>query len=627
MNLPQLIASFDDAALAVLANKGLLRRAHRDVQAGKVIIETFTDNEAGLVVADYKVSIPVEGSAGATCDCPAEGVCFHILAAIIALREIKAPKDSGAKTARAFVRSLPEKALRKFAGADWSGAGVLADNAPNFRFCDEGANCAVTISQPAASVTFIGAGGLKQALYKGPKSRKRLLVTSAALALRDLAGIARKTPVPVAAAFDDFTHIRAALARALTQATNGAAKLASERLFDLAISTRIQKMPRLTGQLLLLSRQAEWAAEEHISYDEATFLALLSQTYALTIALEHSDANPDLTGVFRREYHPAPPLKLLFLGADKWQTDTGVRGLTLFGYDPDNIRFYTATMARAAGMDPGFTPEQAYRTPIWGVGEAEALIGHWVSFKTPSVSADFQLSVSQNMGAELDGTIRLPADLKTLEGSIDDWAIINRTTAGVGLRHAAQAHPFLMAPSGAGEVVFDDFSQTWGWPVFDKNGVALNLSVAPKYGAAMRRLAEHPVKRTRLLVIVQRRGLEKTIKPVAAFFQSRTDPRHVNLSFDKMPAAGKAGKIWTRVMQHTPPAPDLADSPAHFARETLYALSEIAGGFGYDKLDAICKQAEARNLLSLAQSLSQIKNALDCSQILRAAYLCAMLMV
>ena len=89
--------AYDDATLATLAtlaNPGLLRRAAKDVEAGKVAwAEEGADN--GVIAADgQRVQLDARGPQQARCDCPAPGICKHILGAALWLRALE-PAASG----------------------------------------------------------------------------------------------------------------------------------------------------------------------------------------------------------------------------------------------------------------------------------------------------------------------------------------------------------------------------------------------------------------------------------------------------------------------------------------------------------------------------------------------------
>ncbi|MCC7248519.1 MAG: SWIM zinc finger family protein, partial [Lysobacter sp.] len=72
-----------------LGNRGLLRRAYKDLETHAAEIETAAEGTADIVqvrVAGHTVRFDARGPAQAQCGCPAAGVCQHILAAAIALQ-------------------------------------------------------------------------------------------------------------------------------------------------------------------------------------------------------------------------------------------------------------------------------------------------------------------------------------------------------------------------------------------------------------------------------------------------------------------------------------------------------------------------------------------------------------
>jgi hypothetical protein len=101
IQIGQALAQYDDDSLATIANKGMVRRARKDLQNGDVkgIIGDRLDSSdrtwARLQVAAYVVEISALGAAKATCTCPAVEVCRHILAASIWLSEKAALGNSG----------------------------------------------------------------------------------------------------------------------------------------------------------------------------------------------------------------------------------------------------------------------------------------------------------------------------------------------------------------------------------------------------------------------------------------------------------------------------------------------------------------------------------------------------
>ena len=78
---------YDDAALATLANAGLVRRARKDVAAGKVDVLEQRADGAVLSVGGTRVELDARGPAGARCACPTPGACQHVVAACLWARD------------------------------------------------------------------------------------------------------------------------------------------------------------------------------------------------------------------------------------------------------------------------------------------------------------------------------------------------------------------------------------------------------------------------------------------------------------------------------------------------------------------------------------------------------------
>jgi len=84
--LRHLLSSFDEAGLVALANKGLVRRAMKDLPAETLsIVET----DSCLIVqgAGWQVTMPVAGPVAATDDTRASGITRQILMATMFLRD------------------------------------------------------------------------------------------------------------------------------------------------------------------------------------------------------------------------------------------------------------------------------------------------------------------------------------------------------------------------------------------------------------------------------------------------------------------------------------------------------------------------------------------------------------
>lgn len=133
------LARYDDDALAALGNRGLLRRAYKDLEAHPAEIETHADAGVDVVlvrVAGQTVRFDARGPAQAQCGCPAAGVCQHILAAAIALQrdgETTTASDGVSQTDASNAASSSKSAMptAKTSDAVDAGAADAANDRPN----------------------------------------------------------------------------------------------------------------------------------------------------------------------------------------------------------------------------------------------------------------------------------------------------------------------------------------------------------------------------------------------------------------------------------------------------------------------------------------------------------------
>ncbi|WP_330186324.1 SWIM zinc finger family protein [Dactylosporangium sp. AC04546] len=96
-------------ALAALTNRGLVKRAARDVEAAPPRIEVGPDGTVRGEFADGLVAqVPLGGLDRGTCTCGASGACRHVLAVVLAYQSGGGPSDTAPEEAAAeFVAWSP----------------------------------------------------------------------------------------------------------------------------------------------------------------------------------------------------------------------------------------------------------------------------------------------------------------------------------------------------------------------------------------------------------------------------------------------------------------------------------------------------------------------------------------
>jgi hypothetical protein len=639
MSFPAMLAAHDDAALEALASKGLVRRARRDLEAGLAVVSARSEAGATVTADGETVEIDARGPSAARCTCPAGGLCRHILLAAMALRAasdaVAAPQatPADAPTAASDICALSEAELMKFAGADWRAAVTLAAGSEGAAITPMGRNCQVELAGNAVVVTFIAGQALKNAIYKGPKTRARTAVVAAAIMLRARSGVGLRAgdePSLLEATLtaEFLSGAGDTLARAARAVLAGASPVAPELLFDLAISARAEAAPRLTAELRTLARLASLATTRDVHFDPDGFLAQAARSFALIEALKNAPSNPDFTGSLRRDYRAGPPLDLLLLGASCWRNDSGARGLTVHGFAASEKRWYSAVQARGPGQDPSFDPKAAYRLALWGAGTAENLMGHAVHLPEPLVAGDNSIALTLPRPAAVASRLRsIDAVLESGAAHVR-WEALRRDLSerfGGGLQRRALAAPALLAPAKFGGFAFDAFEQIYEWEAIDHTGEALRLTLpagADDLALRLRRESRH----IRLILVEASAGQDRPVlRPIAIYADREGALDIVNLSLDRWPLAkGMRGVIdaaQEALFKPKAPAAPPADALRRLAARALAAAAAIGAGTQPADLEDLARSCEAAGLITLAESLEHNAAEPGIAEALRTAYL------
>lgn len=480
----------DDAALVALGSAGLLRRA-KAARVGTVTIQGAT---AEVEVEGFTVTLGAKGIGSARCPCPATGLCLHVIAALLALQSEAPAHDLDVA---AEIADLSDAEILAFAGSDLAAALRLVEATPPPDRCDRAASLTVPLPGLLHPVTFLAGAGLRGAVWKGPDSRRRLAVTAAALALRAARGLPLPRPPRTEATAEGLDRellesIAREIEASVAPVLSGYGGLASDRLLDLALSARIESAPRLATALRGLVERAIGLENRAEGSDAAAYLIASARAQALAHALAGPDPDPRLAGLSRRDYRPGPPLTLWLLGARRWQSPTGARGLRLWGWDPEGLRWIATGTTRPDGLDASFDPEAAYQRPMLGLPSAMQAVGQALAIDAPQLSDDLRLSPDSvaRVLSRPDGPLPDCADWQDLHHSL--WHQMGPTLMRDGL-----VRPALLAPAACEAPV--PGAAGWVLPLRDRSNRLLPVELAGLSLPARTALSRIP-HRARLLV-------------------------------------------------------------------------------------------------------------------------------
>ncbi len=532
---------YDEDAFVALANRGLLRRAQKDLEKDTPrILEAAS--EPGVVVefGGHRICFDARGPSHATCSCPASGVCQHILAAALGLQKLAlsdetvatnppAPvKDEAAAPAdlsalHAAITAIDAATLVKHAGKAgyrwaWQFVGDL-ESEPDAIQISGDRNIVIEFRQSRLRFRYLG-GGPESVLADSEVKNLEKYQVVAVLGYRRAHGLdiappaapsKEKTTASLdlgkdhALADDGETSHRASRAR-LRESTCqlieecidlGLTHLSAamqERFSTLAVWSQGAEYYRLALLLRRLADHLGLILDRAGSADEHRLLDEMTLTYALARALANAERSgrraAHLLGQARSAYEASGQMELLGLGAVPWRSPAGYLGLTMVFFCPEDQQFYACTDARPE-MQRGFNPRARYKAPgPWvGLGAPELATGRRVRLLKPQVNAQGRLSASESVSAAVESSPdfaqRLPADASFR-------ALAEKRQKS---RQSLLAEPkpmqdwAVLEPARFGTPRFDINRQLLSWPVFDNEGTVIDVELP--YSD----LNEHAIKR------------------------------------------------------------------------------------------------------------------------------------
>jgi len=637
------LAVFDDAALETLANKGLVRRAAKDVEGGKVTLIDETETRITAAADGETVEIAASGPRQARCSCPATGICRHKIAVVLALRATAiaepaltaaaAGPASAAADPLAEILALDAAAIAKWAGKPSlrAAAEALAEaGAPELR--QDGAALVIRLSAEEPEVRYLAGQGLDGMLSKATPARLKSVHAAAVLAVRRAHGVADAAVIGEAERrataelpdSDFVREVRRTLEEAVATALNQAPLVLEERLFTLSISSRADALPRLGRQLRQLAAAIRRKREREFAFSPAEALSSLAATHALAEALlrpQPAERLNVLKGVVRQDYEPAGTLTLFGLGARLWQTQTGARGVTGYFYAAEPQRILTASLVRSSDRDPGFDPAQAYASEaLWTAAPLRQLIRARLQLVGGRVSPDGRISLGGAAHASQEPWLPARQACQQWPATFADWMALQQTLRArfdPGLATAAAGSvTVVLAPALHAKVAFDAIAQEYTWAVSDAVGRWIGLSLAHEEGrvltaARLQRISELGD----VLLVLANAHLDRTrfaLEPVAVVGRMPSGGKAELLNLDlesrgtELPSSAMRADwldLLARTAEGAPPVLARLES-AGDAGATAKLLAQCADTLlSFAELGTLPLQRQSAELAGLAQRL------------------------
>jgi hypothetical protein len=501
MSLPDRIraaaALLDDDALAALANRGLVRRARRDLEAKPPTLVGEAGGRLELDVEGCRVAVD-ELAAASTCTCPAQGICRHILTALMflaaqppAAASSEAAAPAPTPPADAEVAGLTVEEIDRWAGAALArrarrelaaglivrpGAGGTGGPILLLALPDWGIDC-----------RYFAGGGLAGMLCACHEPSPCIHRVAAILGHRVARGVDRppeatesleaSTEAPRTRA-EVCSGVRVACGQIVGMGLSRLSPSSVERLRTLATSAHGVDLPRLERVVRSLADEIDrWLGRGPTASDEE-LVARASLAATLARALGNPSPPAELVGQHRGRYERVHDLDLVGVGARAFRSASGYRGLTVHFWDCGARVWSSWTDARPDSM-AGFNPVQRFTGP-----------GPWSGCESPAVASASHLRLHgawRSRARRISGrestrmTALGPTTPAVLPAPITRWSeLVTQARAALvtGLGEADEGAPLaLIRPASWLPPSFDQVAQRLDRPVVDEVGRAIALSI------------------------------------------------------------------------------------------------------------------------------------------------------
>jgi hypothetical protein len=401
-----LLGRYDDEAWIALANRGLLRRARKDLETLEVRLIRETHQGVEIAVGERTVRIGVAGPGEAFCSCSSVVICQHIIAAGLWLASSTPGPADGPEIVPAADRlhddlmTIDAAMLTSYAGLPgYRWAHQMLEDQAALPGLTRDNYLAVTFERPALTIRYLG-GGLDGLVLDQPVSQVERFRVAAVLAWQRAHGLVLPPPPAPRARVggESESSISRRQARERLRGTVsellrdtvaiGVSHLSPaihERLATAATWAQGVEYHRLALALRRLADHVDLLLARSALADDLMLLDEIAVAHALVAALDvaaSAGTEPaTLVGRARTAYDPVRSLDLIGLGGRPWRTGSGYHGLTCVFWSPSRQQFFTWTDARPDSL-PGFDPRARWQQPA-----------AWNGLATPAASAGCQLTL------------------------------------------------------------------------------------------------------------------------------------------------------------------------------------------------------------------------------------------
>lgn len=511
MSWQQIYLHYDQDALILYANVGLVRRARKDVEANKVELIEQNNDLLRFSVDEQQVILSEQGIQNANCNCVAKGHCRHIIAAILWLQinnnfikdsttHIITNQDDVKQHANQLTDALTELlsldviSLQKSIGkANLRLAYQLVTNwqdQNNVSVDLWSSKIQFRVPESHSPIIYLAGAGFAGMISDLPNKQQKI-VHLAVIAylfqqhqkpwqwLYESDVIQTKTDQ---LSVDEIvliqqieTQIFVLIKHGLSHVSHSQAK----QIQLLNVSAKSQGLPSLAAMLRQLCQLVEQLAEQHFTVEEQDLLVLLARlkAYLQMLLSNQGEQLTFLRGGHKRHYQKQQKtLQLLPLGADWWQSKTGAIGISCYFWDVEQQQYYQTTLGRPNTNDNNFNRMQIWNSlSIWQ-SMPSVLMAKSIKLHNPRFANDNILASSGSTVTLLEQgwDEKNYQDFRSQVG-FQDWALLANYLQSHNFNNVLLDEVLFIHITSSVKPELDEIRQSLVWCVQDKHNNQLFL--------------------------------------------------------------------------------------------------------------------------------------------------------
>lgn len=497
----QMLSQVDDDYLIGLSNKGIVKRAYKDLENAAVSIE----NEAEAIIASVddvtcRLTLPIGES---TCTCPSRSMCKHIVMAVIFAKEKFAGETSDKlevdekpqpeKKPADFTELLeyPLSAIKKQLGISKLKAIYEHIAMENKVSIDESSIVTVGLADKGMTVKLLvpveystcSCHKKELCVHKGEAiiryqlSKEKITIDDVAeiIANQDEQGFDYEAASLLADKIMDMLGeiISTGLARISPEHMESCERFAI-MCHNLRLAEPEKKFRGLSEQLKLYFNR-------HASFRVERLLRDIAYLYGDMERISKMDgkALSEIAGRLRTEYVASKPLNLIGMGYRYFKSESGYEGITVYFIEENTGRFYTYTSARPMYYEKKRTTKMTEKEMApWGLSfSMEQLAQSRIHLSKCKVNDEGRLSSSQETVAEYLGVRTFDAE-GIRKNSFYDFGDMFQKKFSPDWEKYMEERLVLVYPETIEDAFFDNIRQQFFMLLKDGNGKYLKVRIA-----------------------------------------------------------------------------------------------------------------------------------------------------